>query len=165
MSKLIEDLLYYSKNVQDNEGKEVVNIEDALDAVLQMINPSSNVLIEKINLNHDVLFQPLAFHQIISNIVSNAIKYNDKEILKVRIYFDKENASLSFQDNGPGIPYKNYEDVFKPFFTLDPSRNKLKGESGLGLSITRDIIRSHGGEIKLDKSNIGGLKSIIQLPL
>ena len=69
------------------------------------------------------------------------------------------------EDNGPGIPIKNYEDVFKPFFSLDPSRNKLKGESGLGLSITRDIIRAHGGEIKLSKSSYGGLKSLIQLPI
>ena len=61
--------------------------------------------------------------------------------------------------------YKNYEDVFKPFFTLDPSRNKLKGESGLGLSITRDIIRSHGGDIKLEKSKLGGLRSKILLPV
>ena len=69
------------------------------------------------------------------------------------------------EDNGPGIPNNNYEDVFKPFFTLDPSRNKLKGESGLGLSITRDIIRSHGGDIKLGKSKLGGLKSVVQLPI
>ncbi len=72
---------------------------------------------------------------------------------------------LTVKDNGPGIPDKNYEDVFKPFFSLDPSRNKLKGESGLGLSITRDIIRSHGGDIKLSKSNYGGLKSQIELPI
>ena len=65
----------------------------------------------------------------------------------------------------PGIPKQNYEDVFKPFFTLDPSRNKLKGESGLGLTITRDIIRSHGGEIKLLKSEMNGLKIILYLPL
>jgi len=55
--------------------------------------------------------------------------------------------------------------VFKPFFTLDPSRNQLKGESGLGMTIARDIIRSHGGEIKLTKSMIGGLKTVINLPL
>ena len=64
-----------------------------------------------------------------------------------------------------GIPKDKYEDVFKPFFTLDPSRNKLKGESGLGLTITRDIIRSHGGEIKLDESVFGGLKLTVILPL
>ena len=60
---------------------------------------------------------------------------------------------------------KNYEYEFKPIFTLDPSRNKLKGESGLGLAITRDIVRSHGGDIKLGKSKLGGLKSILQLPI
>ena len=60
---------------------------------------------------------------------------------------------------------KNYEDVFKPFFTLDPSRNKMKGESGLGMTISRDIIRSHGGDIKLSQSSIGGLKTVINLPL
>jgi two-component system osmolarity sensor histidine kinase EnvZ len=70
-----------------------------------------------------------------------------------------------FEDNGPGIPSKNYEDVFKPFFTLDPSRNKLKVESGLGLSITRDNIRSHGGEIKIVESKFAGLKSVLQLPI
>ena len=59
----------------------------------------------------------------------------------------------------------NYEDVFKPFFTLDPSRNKMKGESGLGMTISRDIIRSHGGDIKLSPSSIGGLKTVINLPI
>ena len=63
------------------------------------------------------------------------------------------------------IPKDKYEDVFKPFFTLDPSRNKLKGESGLGLTIARDIVRSHGGEIKLSKSDLGGLKLLILLPI
>ena len=78
---------------------------------------------------------------------------------------NNEGCRILFEDNGPGVPIQNYEDVFKPFFTLDPSRNKLKGESGLGLAITRDIVRSHGGDIKLDKSKFGGLKSIIQLPI
>ena len=67
----------------------------------------------------------------------------------MKLNSNNEECFISIEDNGPGIPEKNYEDVFKPFFTLDPSRNKLKGESGLGMTITRDIIRSHGGEIKL----------------
>ena len=79
--------------------------------------------------------------------------------------FKNNELYIEISDNGPGIPEKNYEDVFKPFFTLDPSRNKLKGESGLGLTITRDIIRSHGGEIKLLKSKMNGLKILLYLPL
>ena len=74
-------------------------------------------------------------------------------------------CNVEINDNGMGIPKEKYEDVFKPFFTLDPSRNKLKGESGLGLTITRDIIRSHGGEIKLDKSDLGGLNYQLLLPI
>ena len=107
--------------------------------------------------------RPLQLKRAFQNIIDNSIRYSDK--LNIEILINDEGCSILFEDNGPGIPNKNYEDVFKPFFTLDPSRNKLKGESGLGLAITRDIIRSHGGEIRLDKSELGGLKSIIQLPI
>ena len=99
----------------------------------------------------------------------NGNKVDATEIIKedssIEILTNDEGCYILFEDNGPGIPNKNYEDVFKPFFTLDPSRNKLKGESGLGLAITRDIIRSHGGEIRLDKSKLGGLKTIFHLPI
>ena len=90
---------------------------------------------------------------------------NERIVKPMEIFLNDEGCIIVIEDNGPGIPDKNYEDVFKPFFSLDPSRNKLKGESGLGLSITRDIIRAHGGEIKLSKSSYGGLKSLIQLPI
>ena len=107
--------------------------------------------------------RPLQLKRAFQNIIDNSIRYSDK--LEIEIFTNNEGCRILFEDNGSGIPSKNYEDVFKPFFTLDPSRNKLKGESGLGLAITRDIIRSHGGEIKLGKSKFGGLKSILQLPI
>ena len=99
----------------------------------------------------------------IQNIIDNSLRYSNE--LNIEILLSNDGCIIIIEDNGPGIPDKNYEDVFKPFFSLDPSRNKLKGESGLGLSITRDIIRSHGGDIKLSKSSYGGLKSKIQLPI
>ena len=84
------------------------------------------------------------------NVIDNSKRY----ATKIAIAFDNDDGcNIIISDNGQGIPKDNYEDVFKPF-ALDPSRNKLKGESGLGLTIARDIIRSHGGEIKLDKSNM-----------
>ena len=107
--------------------------------------------------------RPLQLKRAIQNIIDNSIRYSNK--LNIEIFLNDEGCIIVIEDNGPGIPDKNYEDVFKPFFSLDPSRNKLKGESGLGLSITRDIIRAHGGEIKLSKSSYGGLKSLIQLPI
>ena len=107
--------------------------------------------------------RPIQLKRAIQNIIDNSLRYSNA--LNIEILLNNDGCIIIIEDNGPGIPDKNYEDVFKPFFSLDPSRNKLKGESGLGLSITRDIIRSHGGDIKLSKSSYGGLKSIIQLPI
>jgi two-component system, OmpR family, osmolarity sensor histidine kinase EnvZ len=129
----------------------------------------NNITKEKFNINLyeknvvQTSGRPLQLKRAFQNIIDNSLRYSDK--LDIEIITNNEGCRILFEDNGPGIPSKNYEDVFKPFFTLDPSRNKLKGESGLGLAITRDIIRSHGGEIKLDESKFGGLKSILQLPI
>ncbi len=128
-----------------------------------------NVNEEKFNFNLDqnikieTYGRPIQLKRAFQNIINNSIRYADK--IEIRISKIDDNCNIDIDDNGPGIPDKNFEDVFKPFFTLDKSRNKLKGESGLGLSITRDIIRSHGGDIKLSKSNLGGLRSTISLPI
>ena len=97
------------------------------------------------------------------NIIDNSQRYAKR--IEINLYTNERDCVIEFNDDGEGIPNDKYEDVFKPFFTLDPSRNKLKGESGLGLTITRDIIRSHGGDIKLSKSNLGGLQLKVLLPL
>ena len=68
-------------------------------------------------------------------------------------------------DNGPGIPEKEFENVFKPFYKVNKGRADSKSSVGLGLSITSDIIRSHGGNIKLDKSHLSGLSVKIFLPV
>jgi two-component system sensor histidine kinase/response regulator len=160
MSKLIDDILHYSKNVQNNEGTEVVNIEETLDEVLKLINPSANVQIEKLNLNHNILFQPLAFHQIVSNIVSNAIKYNDKEVLNLRICFDKDNSSLSFKDNGPGIDDKYQTKIFEMFQTLGKSFN---GESstGIGLNLVKKLVERNDVSIEVNNNSDAGCDFVI----
>ena len=68
-------------------------------------------------------------------------------------------------DNGPGIPEKEYQNVMKPFYRIDKSRGQNKSGVGLGLSIANDIIRSHGGNIVLEKSHLNGLRVKISLPL
>ena len=77
----------------------------------------------------------------------------------------KRNILICIEDDGPGIPISEYENVFKPFYKIDKSRNQKKSSVGLGLSITSDIIRSHGGNIELGKSDLGGLKIKIVLPV
>ncbi|MBC7846211.1 MAG: response regulator [Flavobacterium sp.] len=155
MSKLIEDLLHYSKNVQNNEGKEVVNVGIAFEEVLKLMNPSANVQIEKVNMNHNILFQPIAFHQIVSNLLSNAIKYNDKINPKIIVSFDPNKAELSVLDNGPGIEEKYHDKIFDMFQTLG---NKSNGESstGIGLNLVKKLTDRNNVNIKVNNiENIG----------
>ena len=145
------------------EKIEETNINDLIEIICKS-NSSDNFKIKyNFEKNIKTLCRPIQIKRALQNILDNAKRYADK----IQIDLGEKNNELyiAISDNGPGIPEKNYEDVFKPFFTLDPSRNKLKGESGLGLTITRDIIRSHGGEIKLLKSEMNGLKIILYLPL
>ena len=75
------------------------------------------------------------------------------------------NIIIFVDDNGPGIPEKEHQNVMKPFYRIDKSRGQNKSGVGLGLSIANDIIRSHGGDISLEKSPLSGLRVKISLPL
>ena len=99
----------------------------------------------------------------INNLIDNAIKYGDK--VKVDLSKSTNNLFIKIEDNGPGIDEKEYENVFKPFYKIDKGRANSKSSVGLGLSIASDIIRSHGGNIKLEKSSMNGLEVKIFLPV
>ena len=77
----------------------------------------------------------------------------------------KKNVLIFVEDDGPGIHPSEYENVFKPFYKIDKSRSDSKSSVGLGLSIASDIIRSHGGNINLEKSKMNGLRVKIFLPV
>ena len=99
----------------------------------------------------------------INNLIDNALKYGKK----VNIELSKKNTNIfvKIEDDGPGIPESEYDNVFKPFYKIDKGRAETKSSVGLGLSIASDIIRSHGGNVKLEKSNLSGLAVKIFLPV
>ena len=99
----------------------------------------------------------------INNLIDNAIKYGDK--VKVALINNNNSLFIKIEDNGPGIPEEEYENVFKPFYKIDKGRAGSKSSVGLGLSIASDIVRSHGGNIKLEKSSMDGLQVKIFLPV
>ena len=99
----------------------------------------------------------------LNNIIDNSIKYADKII--IGISKNNNNIIITISDDGPGIPVNEYQNVFKPFYKLDKSRGDSKSSVGLGLSITSDIIKSHGGNIVLEKSHLNGLRVKVILPL
>ncbi len=96
------------------------------------------------------------------NLVSNAQRY--ASIVNVALNVGKDRAEIVVEDNGPGIPADKREDVFKAFYRLDESRNSETGGTGLGLTITRDIVMAHGGKITLEDSELGGLKAVLSFP-
>ena len=99
----------------------------------------------------------------LNNLIDNSLKYAKKvKIVQENI---KKNIIITIEDDGPGIPVSEYENVFKPFYKIDKSRGGSKSSVGLGLSISSDIIRSHGGKIELENSKLGGLKVKISLPV
>mgnify|MGYP003656387193 FL=1 len=75
-----------------------------------------------------------------------------------------ETVEISVADRGPGIPADKREDVFRPFFRLDASRNRETGGSGLGLAVARSIVRRHGGDIVLSDRDGGGLVARLSIP-
>ena len=104
-----------------------------------------------------------AIKRCLINLIDNGLAYGKK----VEIFMKKtiNNVIILIDDDGPGIPEDEYQNVMKPFYRIDKSRGQNKTGVGLGLSITNDIIRSHGGNISLEKSPLNGLRVKISLPL
>jgi two-component system osmolarity sensor histidine kinase EnvZ len=110
----------------------------------------------------EILVRPNAFTRLVTNLASNARRYANT--LRIEAKHSAKWLTLNFDDDGPGIPEKNREDVFKPFFRLDEARNLDDSGTGLGLAIARDIARSHGGNVILGDSPLGGLRATIRVP-
>lgn len=108
--------------------------------------------------------KPMAFQRALDNLIGNAARYAQGIWISARA--EEGSVLLRIEDDGPGIPEDMHEDVFKPFFRVDPSRSAETGGVGLGLPIAMDIVHGHGGKIWLEKSaEHGGLAVLIKLPL
>jgi len=111
----------------------------------------------------NIKVRPNAIKRCIGNLIGNATRYGGKAMVSVSL---RDYAvDIVVDDDGPGIPSDQREEVFRPFLRLDASRNKDTGGVGLGLTIARDIARSHGGDISLETSPQGGLRARIWLPV
>ncbi|MGO3935054.1 ATP-binding protein [Rhodopseudomonas pseudopalustris] len=110
-----------------------------------------------------VTVKPASFKRCLANLVSNAARHADA--IAITGQRDHRYLTVMIDDDGPGIPTAMREEVFKPFLRLDDARNQDEGGSGLGLAIARDIARSHGGDITLGDSPMGGLRATVRVPV
>lgn len=113
--------------------------------------------------NPIVTVRPQAFKRCLANLVSNAARHAPS--LAITGHSDHRYLTVTVDDDGPGIPAHQRDEVFKPFLRLDDARNQDEGGTGLGLAIARDIARSHGGDITLADSPMGGLRAVVRIPL
>ena len=160
MERMLNEYLEFSRH-QKNEETETVNLKNIIHEVVKKYeNKQINISAEdSLNIN----IRPNSIKRCLTNLIDNGLSYGKN--VSVLSNKTKGNILIFVDDDGPGIPENEYQNVMKPFYRIDKSRSQNKSGVGLGLSIANDIIRSHGGNISLGKSPLGGLRATISLPV
>ena len=160
MEKMLNEYLQFSRS-NFTEKSEKFNLSEL---ILSTVNKyeNNNIIVDEQSETFFIGRKNL-IKRCLNNLLDNAINFSKN--IKVKHQKIKKGVLIFIEDDGPGIPSSEYENVFKPFYKVDKSRNQTNSSVGLGLSIASDIIRSHGGDIELGKSEMGGLKIKIFLPV
>jgi len=159
MEKMLNEYLHFASN----RSAETTKTFDIAELISNTVNKYENK-----NIVFDTIYKiPFTgrknlIRRCLNNFIDNSIKYGKKVIIVLKK--GTNNLAITIDDDGPGIPEKEYENVFKPFYKIDKSRGNSKSSVGLGMSIASDIIQSHGGNIRLEKSQLNGLRVKIFLP-
>lgn len=150
MQSLIDGILHYSRMANSICEKEEVSCNELITSVIDLLEPPKNIKFD-IQDNLPVLVtEKIKLHEVFQNLISNAIKYNNKEsgIIKVKYFSYPGHYEFSVSDNGCGIKQEHFEKVFGIFQTLN-SKDKVES-TGIGLTIVKKIIEQQQGEIKID---------------
>jgi len=162
MEHMIDEYLAFARG-EGGEAVETVTIKALIDEVSEgAIRAGARVTVAA-DPELTAKVRPNALKRALSNLVMNAASHGEN----VAVAASPRAAGgleITVDDDGPGIPEDRYEDAFKAFNRLDESRNQNAKGVGLGLAIARDVARSHGGDITLDRSPLGGLRAIVRLP-
>ena len=160
MEKMLNEYLQFTKS-SFQEKDETFNLTELLDEIAKKYDKDDI----STNLTPRVYFngRKNLIRRCINNLIDNAVKYGKK--VNIELNKNNNNLFMKIEDDGPGIPKKEYDNVFKPFYKINKGRADSKSSVGLGLSIASDIVRSHGGNIKLEKSKMNGLEVRIFLPV
>jgi len=160
MERMLNEYLEFSRH-QKNEETEIVEINKI---VKEITNKYENKKIKtSIEKDLKINIRPNSIKRCLTNLIDNGLSYGNE--VSIACNKTENNILIYVDDDGPGIPEKEYNNVMKPFYRIDKSRSQNKSGVGLGLSIANDIIRSHGGAISFEKSPLNGLRVIISLPI
>ena len=160
MQTMLNEYLQFTSSTYQ-EKDETFDISELANNIIKKYNTDnvSSKLSSRIYING----RKNLIQRSLDNIIGNSIKYAKR--INFELVKKDNNVVITVDDNGPGIPENEYQNVFKPFYKIDKSRGDSKSSVGLGLSIASDIIKSHGGNIVLEKSPLNGLRVKVFLPL
>jgi two-component system sensor histidine kinase ChvG len=154
------------------ESSEPVNLKHLLETIVEVYNftdLSKRVPMEvDIQLAKDatVIGRDERLGQVIRNLIDNAVSFSpDGAPVTIVARADRGVARISIEDRGPGIPEENLETIFERFYTERPQEHGFGKNSGLGLSIARQIVVSTGGRIRAENRAEGGARFVVELPL
>ena len=159
MEKMLNEYLQFASS-HSNEKTERFNLTNLVENIINKYETKN--ITSDLNKNIYLEGRKILIERCLGNLIDNGIKY----AIKVHIKLSKntQNITIIIDDDGSGIPENEYNNVFKPFYKIDKSRGDSKSSVGLGLSIASDVVKSHGGNILLDKSPQGGLRVKVILP-
>ena len=162
MQRMLEAYLAFARG-DGGEPTEPTDLRGILDSLRADAERHGARVEVEANGDLSVRVRPLAIKRCLGNLVANAARHADTIALKAAR--EQRFITICVDDDGPGIAPEHREDVFRPFHRLDEARNQDEGGSGLGLAIARDVARSHGGEVTLSTSPLGGLRACVRLPI
>ncbi|MEN8174860.1 MAG: ATP-binding protein [Pseudomonadota bacterium] len=162
MQRMTRESLDFLRGIEEHEEIQAIDIPALLENVKDDTEDTGGVvMLENIG-STPYPGRPLALKRCIANLVENASRYGKRAHVNVRSSPDR--LEIQITDEGPGIPEKELEQVFEPFYRLESSRSRSTGGTGLGLSIARNIARAHGGDVVLRNHVGGGLEVVLTLP-
>lgn len=161
MEMMVEGYLSFARG-ESGETPESVDLSKLLDRIVMGVRRQGTDITLQCEHELSLTCRPLAIERCLSNLINNARKYGNH--VWVQAYRHPDAVEIVVEDDGPGIPKDQREEVMKPFSRLEVSRNPETGGVGLGLTIANDIAHTHGGQILLEDSNRGGLRAVVRLP-
>jgi two-component system, OmpR family, osmolarity sensor histidine kinase EnvZ len=162
MEQMIEGYLTFARGDGDEKSVET-DLSDVITESVATWRRNGTTIDLHVEDQINLPLKRKAFGRCIDNLIANASIYGDN--IWVRAGRRRNDIEIVIDDDGPGIPETERQNVFRPFYRVEESRNRETGGTGLGLAIARDIARAHGGDITLDTSPQDGLRARIRLPV
>jgi signal transduction histidine kinase len=163
MNGMVESILVFARDDAKQEPRSLVDLSALVEGICQDAADAGEKVTFSGPLGVTISCRPTAMRRAISNLVSNAVKYGDTAA--VAISYGDDRVLITVDDEGPGIPRSERENVFEPFYRIGAARDPNTGGVGLGLSVTRSIVWEHGGDITLGARKGGGLSVRVELPV